>query len=320
MARLVTIDCEYVAPQLAAAYLREERGEVAFIEANTALAVPRLLAALENEGLSPQAVKYIIITHVHLDHAGGASALVRACPKATVLAHPRAARHLIDPSKLVASATQVYGEEAFAALYGVIEPIPASRVRPLEDEAWVELGGARLQVLHTRGHANHHFVVNDLAREVVYTGDAFGLVYPALQRGARFAYPSTSPTDFDGAAAIASVSRILSLKPQAVALTHFGLFDDAAAIGAQLERWLELSSEMVELGAKSGDEQNVLEQRYRWQLEKELERSSVQAGLSLTDADRTLLRFDLELNAQGLAVAAIKARSQPSRRPDPAAS
>lgn len=308
MSRERTIDCEYVMPQLAASYLREEGGEVAFIEANTTHAVPRLLAALAKEGLAPEAVKYVIVTHVHLDHAGGASALMRACPNATLLAHPRAARHLIDPTRLVASARHVYGEEAFERLYGTIEAIDAARVRSLEDGERVTLGGAPLHFLHTRGHANHHFVVHDEAKQVVYTGDAFGLVYPAMQRAKRFAYPSTSPTDFDGAAAIASVKKIVDLKPRAVALTHFGMFEDVQAIADQLIHWLELSTRLAEQGAKSGDEAGTLEQRFKWQLDQEFELAASRSGLKLTEADRQLIRFDSELNGQGLAVAAVKQR------------
>lgn len=308
MSRELTIDCEYVMPQLAASYLREEGGEIAFIEANTTHAVPRLLAALERTGLAPEAVKYVIVTHVHLDHAGGASALMRACPNATLLAHPRAARHLIDPTRLVASARQVYGEEAFERLYGTIEAIDASRVRALEDGERVTLGAAPLHFLHTRGHANHHLVVHDEAKQVVYTGDAFGLVYPAMQRAGRFAYPSTSPTDFDGAAAIASVKKIVELKPRAVALTHFGLFEDVQVIAAQLIRWLELSTRLAEQGAKSGDEVGTLEQRFKWQLDQEFDLAASRSGLELTEADRRLIRFDSELNGQGLAVAAVKQR------------
>ena len=306
----VTIDCEYVMPQLAAAYLREDGGEAAFIEANTTHSVPRLMKALEKAGLAPEAVKYVIVTHAHLDHAGGTSALMTACPNATLLAHPRAAKHLIDPSRLVASAKTVYGEQAFDALYGTIEAIDAKRVRSMEDGETVTLGKATLSFLHTRGHANHHFVVHDQLDEVVYTGDTFGLVYPALQRAKRFAYPSTSPTDFDGAAAIASVQRIVDLKPKAVALTHYGEFADVKPIADQLITWLELSTKLAEEGAKSGDEQGTLEQHFKRRLEQEFESAAFRAGLSLTDDDRQLIRFDSELNGLGLAIAAIKQRNK----------
>lgn len=305
MSRLVTIDSQYVAPQLAAAYLREEQGEVAFIETNTTHAVPLLLAALRDAGLTPEAVKFIIVTHVHLDHAGGTGALLQHCPNATVLAHPRAARHLIDPSRLVASARQVYGAEAFDALYGAIAPIDATRVKALEDGATETLGGKTLRFLHTRGHANHHFVLHDEAQNVVFTGDTFGLVYPALQAQGRFAFPSTSPTDFDGPAAMESVNRVIALKPKAVALTHFGVFEDVEAIGAQLLSWLEFSTRLFDEGKASGDEQGTLEQAFRWKLENELLK---RLHFKPTAEQQKLINFDLELNAQGLAFAAVKAR------------
>lgn len=307
-ARLVTVDCQYVLPKLAASYLRVEDGEAAFIEVNTSHALPHLLAALGAEGLAPSAVRYVIVTHAHLDHAGGASAVMAACPNATLLAHPRAARHLIDPTKLVASARAVYGEQLFEKLYGHIDGIAAARVQTMEDGATVKLGGATLSMLHTRGHANHHFVVHDEAQATVYTGDTFGLVYPALQRAGRFAYPSTSPTDFDGPAALASLARIRSLKPGGVALTHFGRFEDVDAIGEQLTRWLEFSTKLCDEGKASGDEQGTLEQRFRRALQQQLEVEASRAGLTLTADDQQLLHFDLELNAQGLAFAAVRQR------------
>ena len=188
-----TIDCDYLYPRYAAAYLRIAGDEAAFIEANTGHAAPRLLDTLARSALRPEQVRWVIVTHVHLDHAGGASALMRACPNATLLAHPRAVRHLVDPSKLVASATAVYGAERFRELYGNVDPIDAARVRALDDGESVALGDCDLRFVHTRGHANHHFVVHDPALDAVFTGDAFGLSYPALQRAGRFAFPSTSP-------------------------------------------------------------------------------------------------------------------------------
>lgn len=308
--KALTIDCEYVMPQLAASYLREEGGEVAFIEANTSHAVPRLMEALTKANLRPEAVKYIIVTHVHLDHAGGASALMKACPRAVLLAHPRAVKHLVEPAKLVASAQHVYGEALFASLYGRIEPIDAARVHSMDDGSSITLGPATFRFHHTRGHANHHFVVHDEAKRTIYTGDAFGLVYPAMQRAKRLAYPSTSPTDFDGPAAIESVERIMSLKPEAVALTHFGLFEDVQTIGNQLKHWLELSTRWVEEGTQTGDEQKALEQRYKGLIEKQFTKAAADAGLVLTPADHQLLKIDLELNAQGLAFAAIRQRQK----------
>jgi len=305
--RLVTIDCDYLGPGVAASYLRIQGDEAAFVETNTAHAVPKLLAALEAESVAPEQVRWIIVTHVHLDHAGGTSALARACPGATVLAHPRAARHLIDPAKLVKSAEAVYGAARFAELYGTIEPIDASRVRSLESGEHVSLGDAELSFVHTRGHANHHFIIHDPARESVFTGDTFGLVYPQLQRGKRLAFPSTSPTDFDAEAAHASVDVVLGLGTKRAALTHFGELEDLDAVAASLHRWLDLSASLVEQAIAMNPAE--AEKSIRAALDEAMDRAAAEAGIMLDDADRRLLELDLALNAQGLAYAASKRRS-----------
>lgn len=306
MTRLITIDCDYLQPELACAYLRIEGGEAAFIETNTAHAVPRLLAALDAEGLAKEDVKWIVITHVHLDHSGGASALVKACPNAIVLAHPRAARHLIDPSKLVASATTVYGAERFSALYGTIEPIAAARVRSMDDGSEVQLGDAPLRFIHTRGHANHHFVVHDPKRSTVYTGDAFGLLYPRLQRNGVFAFPSTSPTDFDAPAAHQSVDTIAGLGTDSVCLTHFGESSEVRAIAEQLHHWLDFAGGLVQEGSSIA--QSELESTLKARLHAEMKRQFASHGLA-DPADQAFVDFDLDLNAQGLAFVIEKARA-----------
>src|SRR5262249_54286000 len=150
------------------------------------------------EGLGPEAVDYLIVTHVHLDHAGGSSLLMRECPNARLLAHPRAIPHLVDPSKLVASARQGYGDAEFEKLYGRIDPIEAGRVRAMDDGSRLGWAGAELEFLHTRGHANHHFCIllsESGKPRSIFTGDSFGLAYPELQQSGLFIFPSTSPTD-----------------------------------------------------------------------------------------------------------------------------
>lgn len=304
--RLVTIDCDYLGPGVAAAYLRVEGDEAAFVETNTTHAVPRLLAALDREEIAREAVRWVIVTHVHLDHAGGASALLAALPNATVLAHPRAARHLVDPSKLVKSAEAVYGAARFAELYGTILPIDAARVRSLDDRETAPLGGATLTFVHTRGHANHHFVVLDPAREAVFTGDTFGLVYPRLQRGRRLAFPSTSPTDFDAEAAHASIEVVRTSGARRAALTHFGEVEDLDVVAGQLHRWIDLSASLVEAAVPLAPAE--AEPMIRGALEKEMNRAAEEAGISLDAGDRELLELDLALNAQGLAYVASKKR------------
>lgn len=304
--RLVTLDCDYVQPQLAASYLRVQDGEAAFLETGTSRNAAKLLDALAAEGLSRDDVRYVIVTHVHLDHAGGASALMNALPRATLLAHPRAARHLIDPSKLVASARTVYGAERFDALYGAIDPIEASRVRALDDGAEVPFGSASLRVVHTRGHANHHFVVVDPAASAVYTGDTFGLAYPRLQRAGRFAFPSTSPTDFDAAEARSSIERVRTMGMTRACLTHFGEVTDLDVVAAQLTRWIDLSEALMNDAVKLTPAE--AEGWIRARLLDAVDEAVSAIGLSLDAGDRALLDFDLDLNAQGLAYAASKKR------------
>lgn len=303
------IDCNYLdLPEVAAAYLVSDSGRAAFVDNNTTHAVPRLLAALADEGLRPDDVEYLIVTHVHLDHAGGTSALARACPDATVLCHPRAARHLVDPSKLVASARVVYGDETFEKLYGRIDPIDTARVRTLDDGAAVMLGARTLRFLHTRGHANHHFCVLDEHDASIYTGDAFGLAYPMLQGAGLFIFPSTSPTDFDPDEARRSVRRIVESGARRALPTHFGEVANLDEAAAQLLARLDESAAVFDAAVKSDRAGSDLEHFCRERLEPMFERAAAQRGLVLSAAQRDFLRLDLDLNAQGIAFVAERRR------------
>ena len=291
-----TIDAD-VTPRFTACYLRLAGQECAFIEAHTAHALPRLLDALARQGRRPEDVRWVVVTHAHLDHAAGAGALLAACPRATLLAHPRTAKHLVDPGKLVAGAKAVYGEARFQALYGQVTPVPAERVRALQDGESFELGDARLTVWHTAGHAWHHFVVDDPATETVYTGDTFGLVYPALQRHGRFAIPSTSPTGFDAAEARRSLDRVLSLGERFVCPTHFDAWEDAPAIAAQLRRFIDRAEAWVEEAARSDEPLPALEARLALAWRRAVAEEAPRFGAE----EQALLALDVELNAQGLA-------------------
>ena len=311
MSGVTTIDCHYLEREgFAAAYLIRDGDRAAFIETNTTHAVPRLLAALDAEGLSPEQVEYVIITHVHLDHAGGASALMAACPNATLLAHPRAAPHVIDPSKLVASASAV-----FASLYGLIEPVDAGRVRTLEDGESVALGARELTFLHTRGHANHHFCVLDPAADAIFTGDAFGVIYPALQKHGPFAVPSTSPTDFDADAARQSVRRIVESGARVAYPTHFGPYYDLAPLAAQLDAQLERYGRIVDEADASGLDGAALEARCASEVRALFEAVFAARGLEDDPDARALLETDAVLNAQGVAFAVQKRRHKRARAP-----
>lgn len=302
--RRITIDAD-VKPRFTACYLRVAGGECAFIEAHTSHALPRLMSALHASGHRPEQVRWIILTHAHLDHAAGASALVAACPNATLLAHPRAARHMVSPQKLIDGATAVYGAERFGALYGQVEPIAAGRVRALEDGESVELGGARLTVWHTAGHANHHFVVDDPTLETVFTGDTFGLVYPDLQRYGRFAIPSTSPSNFDADLARKSLDKVLSLGERLVCPTHFDAWQDCAAIAAQVRRFLDRAGAWVDEAARGDETSEAMTARFSRAWTDAIRQEAPAFG----PVELDYLALDVELNAQGLAFAATAKRT-----------
>jgi len=307
-----TIDCHYLdRPRFAAAYMITEGDEAAFVDNNTAHAVPRLLAALGDAGMTPEQVRYLIVTHVHLDHAGGTSALATACPNATVLVHPRAAGHVIDPAKLIASAKAVYGEERFERLYGKVVPVPETRVREMHDEEHLTFGRRTLTFLHTRGHANHHFCVADDRSGAVFTGDAFGLHYPDLQGPGTFAFPSTSPTGFDAELARQSIRRILGLAPKAIFPTHYGPVTDIVESAGQLMRHLNFAETLLRDARDSDLSDDALEHYIEPRLRDYFAGLFDQHGtLGSTPSAWDLVNLDIELNAQGIAVAARKARDK----------
>jgi hypothetical protein len=306
--QIITIDCHYIQPAIAAAFLVHEDGEAYFVEANTFHAVPRLLKALDGEEIARENVRWIAVTHVHLDHAGGAFALLEACPRAMIVAHPRAARHLIDPEKLVTSAKKVYGEKVFAELYGDIRPVPEERVRILEDGEEIPFHGSRLRCIHTRGHANHHFCLVDPVLEGIFTGDSFGLAYPRLQRNGLFIFLSTSPTDFDPKAAMETLDVIINSGSRRAFLTHFGELRDLSRARCQLNELLKFSEKLYDEAVTGKEEFAPLRNRFEAELRTNFEKLASRAGLTLTSEDWEMLATDLRLNADGIAFAGIKAR------------
>lgn len=310
MQKLITIDCQYVLPRFAAAYLMIDGDRALFVENNTSYAVPHLIEALRKEGMRPEQVDYAIVTHVHLDHAGGSSELMKACPNAKLIAHPRAASHLIDPSKLVGSAKKVYGEEVFRQLYGEISPIDASRVQAMQDGEELEFGSRKLRFIHTRGHANHHFCIYDPITNGIFTGDSFGLAYPDLQRKKLFIVASTSPTDFDPEEARISFRKILDTGADKAYLTHFDQITGLKDASLKLTRQIDFSQELVENALRDSlpdlDLQRYCEEKLRHFTERSLE----EAGVPNDEKTWSILKMDLELNAAGIAHRIRKLRTK----------
>lgn len=294
------VDTAFQREDFDAAYLIVENGRAAFIDCGTNHSQPNLLQALADAGCTPADVDWLILTHVHLDHAGGAGSLMRVLPNARLLAHPRAAPHVIDPGKLIAGATAVYGEQEMQRSYGEILPVDAQRVVVAGDGDVVELAGRPLLCIDTPGHASHHQCIWDQRSRCWFTGDTFGLSYREMDGPqGPFILPTTTPVQFDPDALKASITRLLAREPEGMYLTHFGRVGQPAELAREL---FEQVDAMVALALQhEGDDNrhqrlvqalNELYVRRAYARECPLDAQSISA----------LLAMDIELNAQGLEV------------------
>ncbi len=295
-----SIDTLYVRPGLDASHLIIQDGRAAFVDTGPSSGVPQLLAALDRLDVAPEQVDYVLLTHVHLDHAGGAGLLMQSLPNARAVVHPRGARHMIDPAKLIAGSLKVYGEEQFYALYGEIVPIPEERVLVAEEGLRVTLAGREFELIHTPGHALHHYSVIDRSAQAIFPGDNFGISYREFDtRQGEFIYPTTTPVHFDPEAMHATIHRLMSYKPQAMYLTHFGRVEALERLAADLHECVNGFVALARKHDEAPDRGVRIRQGMFDYLSERLERH----GFEGTAARRhELLDIDVELNAQGLEV------------------
>jgi glyoxylase-like metal-dependent hydrolase (beta-lactamase superfamily II) len=297
---IYTIDTGFVRPRFDAAYLIVENGRGAFIDCGTNFAVPRMLAALADAGITAADVDWLILTHVHLDHAGGAGELIARLPNAQLVVHPRGARHMIDPSVLWAGASAVYGESVMEQTYGRLRPIPAERVVEAADGHLVDLAGRELRCLDTPGHARHHIAIHDARANVCFTGDVFGLSYRDFDTAqGPFILPTTSPVQFDPEALHASIDRLVALRPQAMYLTHYGRVDAVERLAADLHAQIDAMVALARGAHGRPDRHAVLVESLTGLYATRAEAHGWQQGREML---RQLLGMDIELNAQGLEV------------------
>ncbi|HKQ13982.1 MAG TPA: MBL fold metallo-hydrolase [Steroidobacteraceae bacterium] len=291
---ITVVDTGFVRPRFDASFLIVENGRAAFIETGPNSAVPRLLAALEAHGLERDAVDYVIPTHVHLDHAGGAGLLMQNLPRAQLVIHPRGARHMIDPSMLIEGVRAVYGAEVAARDYGELVPVPKERVIATSDGMVIELAGRPLRFADTPGHARHHHCIWDEASRGWFTGDTFGIVYPELQP---YIVPACAPVQFEQDALHESVARLLAQRPELMYLTHYGAVRDAEKLAVQFLAQVDAMADAARSLANAPGRHDQLKRAFGDIYIAELRRSgSTQSENFLRD----ILATDIELNAQGL--------------------
>ena len=293
------IDSGYYRPMLDAIHLVVEGERAAIVDTGTNHSVPLVLDALREKGLRPEQVDYVILTHIHLDHAGGAGLFMREFSNATLTVHPRGARHMADPARLIAGTVAVYGEAPTRQMYGDILPIPVERILETPHASAIRLAGRELQFLDTPGHARHHVAIRDTRSGHIFAGDVFGLSYREMdQDGRQFIVPTSSPAQFDPAPYHRSIDLILEANPEAVYITHYSQIRDVQAKGAVLHRLVDAHAE---LGLREKDAGAARPERLREGVKRIFLEEARRWGSRLPDA-RVLDIYsnDVELNALGL--------------------
>jgi len=291
------VDSGYYSQDFAAIYLLRQNSKVAIIETGTNYSVPVVENALMKSGLTLLDVSYVVPTHVHLDHAGGAGELMRQCVNARLVVHPRGARHLIDPSKLVAGAMAVYGEEKFKEYYGEIIPIDANRVTEADDNFILDFDGRELRFIDTPGHARHHFCIWDKTTKTMFTGDTFGISYRDLDHQDDFyILPSTSPVQFDPEALAKSINRIMDFKPERVCLTHFSAIKPTKKVANKLIESIHFVSDLAIKHADKNDAESIIYNNMMDYFLKGLN----EIGFQNNDEAKDRLSLDVQINTQGL--------------------
>lgn len=300
--QITCIDTEYQRPGLAACYLIESEGEAAFVDTGTSHTVPQLMSLLEAKGIAPEQVKYVIPTHVHLDHAGGAGALMQRLPEASLVIHPYGARHMIDPAKLAAGAKAVYGEEKFSQDFGELIPVDKKRTIEAPDGFRLRLGSRELLCLDTPGHARHHICIFDDQSRGIFTGDTFGISYRELDTAkGPFILATSTPIQFDPVAWHETLDRLMALTPEVIYLTHYCEVREPARLVEQLRRSIDqFTTAALSADAAPGPERiaQIRNALLQWLLASLDQHGCQQSPQEIAQ----FMSMDLELDAQGLDV------------------
>jgi glyoxylase-like metal-dependent hydrolase (beta-lactamase superfamily II) len=250
-----------------ASVILQAPGGVAILDPGPSSTLPALGAGLERAGIALTDVRSILLTHIHLDHAGATGTLVRENPAIQVYVHEKGAPHMVDPSKLVASATRLWGDE-MDRLWGEVRPVPTENVRILGGGERIVAGGRELDVAYTPGHASHHVSYFSADTGIAFVGDTAGV----RLRAGQFVMPATPPPDVDLEAWRDSFARISAWHPETLFITHSGPFAPVAAHLTEMADHLELTSALVKASLERSGTDEEREAWFTGELRRELRR------------------------------------------------
>ena len=295
---IITVDTNFVRPKYNASHLIVQNGEAAFVDVGTSNNINILEDALRNNNLDNADVKYVFLTHIHLDHAGGAGQLIKILPNAKLVVHPNGACHMANPSKLIASSVRVYGESLFDNLFGEIIPVDEKRILIPSDKERLYLSDRCLELFFTEGHAKHHYCIYDETANSVFSGDSFGMSFRDFDsNNGKISIPITSPNQFDPDEAHYAIDSITSYRPKYIYMSHFGQIDEIENIGICLHKFLD---EFVDIALKNKDKKNTLESIHL-SLQDHIKNKLIEHGCSNVEEKlRNLIQADLYVNAAGL--------------------
>jgi glyoxylase-like metal-dependent hydrolase (beta-lactamase superfamily II) len=295
------LDAHHVRPGVLACHLLRNGRDLGLVDVGPNPSVPHVLAGLRRLGLDPVDVTHVFVTHVHLDHAGGVGKILPELPRARVYVHPAGARHLARPERLEQATRDVYGDARYERYFGTLVPVPEDRLVGVADGDRLRFGTTALEVVHTLGHARHHYCLYEPEAGTLFAGDNFGIAYRTFvsERGS-FAFPSTTPTQFDPDEARASLKRLLAFAPRALYVAHYSRVDDpprlADELAVDLDAYVALARETAaETPGPSGPAR--LRARLATYTHERLRAHRCALAEETIDA---WLATDLELNALGL--------------------
>ena len=297
---ITCIDTEHMRKDFVAAYLIEDEGRAAFVDTGCYLSVSALLATLDEKNIKRENVDYILLTHIHLDHAGGAGELIKHLPNAKVYVHEYGANHLIDPSKLRAGVIDVYGELFFKQFLGDLIPTPEDKVIIAKDGDVITLGSRSLEFVDTPGHARHHVCIWDEKSQGIFSGDTLGVSYREFDTDqGELIFPPTTPVQFDPDAWKNTIELLMRLKPKYAYLTHFNRIEFTTKSANML---IEHIDGFVNI-AESLKDQSNRHKAIKEGLLNYLLKIATKHGVTLDETQQVkLFKGDLEICAQGLGV------------------